>query len=129
MATKFEVIKNWMENEASNEEVVNIVSEVNSWNGSLREYEFYSMDTLNEFWGDCKVTELLEKLAPNFNVSDDGYRDTYMGLESCSIEDAVSDIKDNIDDIVEAIVDAIEETNLYLPSELEEELEEAEEEK
>lgn len=123
MATKFEVIKNWME-KASNEEIVNIVSEVNSWNGSLQEYEFYSMDTLNEFWGDCKVTDFLEKLAPNFNVSDDGYRDDYQGLESCSIEDAVSDIKDNIDDVVDAIVDAMEETDLYLPSELKELLEE-----
>lgn len=124
MATKQEIIKNWMENIADNEEVVDIVREVNLWDGSLQEYEFYYMDTLNEFFGDCRVTDFLEKLAPNFNVSSDGYRDTYHGLESCSIEEAVDDIKDNIDDIVEAIVDAMEETDLYLPSELKELLEE-----
>ena len=124
MATKFEVIKNWMENIADNDDLISIVRQVNSWNGSLEEYNFYDMDELDDLFCDVKLTDFLSKLAPNFNHGDDGFRDSYQGLESCSIDDVVSDIKDNIDDVVDAIVDAMEETDLYLPSELEELLEE-----
>ena len=124
MATKFEVIKNWMENIADNDDLISIVRQVNSWNGSLEEYNFYDMDELDDLFCDVKLTDFLSKLAPNFNHGDDGFRDTIYGIESCSMQDVVDDIKDNIEEVAEAIVDAMEEDDIWIPSSLEELLEE-----
>ena len=38
MATKQEIIKNWAENIADNDDLISIVRQVNSWNGSLEDY-------------------------------------------------------------------------------------------
>ena len=128
MEKKIAIIKNWIENIADNDDLVSVVSSVCSWNGSLSEYEFFEMDSLNEFWGGCKVPDFLEKLAPNFNVSDDGYIDTIYGLQSISLADASQDIRDNSEEVAEAIAEAMEEDDIYLPTTLENELEELEEE-
>ena len=125
--TKYEVIKNWIENIADTDDLISVVNSVNSWNGSLEEYNFYWMDDLNDLFSGCKATELLDKLAPDFNTGHDGFKDTYMGLESCNAIDVATDIKDNAEEVAEAIESAMEETDLYLPSELEEALEEEEE--
>ena len=124
MATKFEVIKNWMENIADNNDLISIVRQVNSWNGSLEEYNFYDMDELDELFCGVKLTDFLSKLAPNFNHGDDGFRDSYQGLESCSMQDVVDEIKDNIEEVAEAIADTMEEDDIWIPSSLEELLEE-----
>lgn len=126
--TKYEIIKNWVENVADNDDLVSIVSSVNSWNGALEEYNFYWMDELDELFGEMRLTEFLDKLAPNFNTGHDGFRDTYMGIESCDITDVADDIKSNAEEVAEAIAEAMEEDDIDIPSELEEALEEAEEE-
>lgn len=124
MATKFEVIKNWVENIADNDDLISIVRQVNGWNGSLEEYNFYDMDELDELFCDVKLTNFLSDLAPNFNYSDDGFRYTIYGIESCSMQDVVDEIKDNIEEVAEAIADAMEEDNIWISSSLEELLEE-----
>lgn len=124
MATKQEIIKNWMENIADNDDLISIIRQVNSWNGSLEEYNFYDMDELDDLFCGVKLTDFLSKLAPNFNHGDDGFRDTIYGIESCSMQDVVDDIKDNIEEVAEAIADAMEEDDIWIPSSLEEELEE-----
>lgn len=124
MATKFEVIKNWMENIADNNDLISIVRQVNSWNGSLEEYNFYDMDELDELFCGVKLADFLSKLAPNFNHGDEGFRDTVYGIESCSVQDVVDEIKDNIEEVAEAIADTMEEDDIWIPSSLEELLEE-----
>lgn len=126
--TKYEIIKNWVENVADNDDLVSIVSSVNCWNGALEEYNFYWMDDLDDLFGELRLTEFLDKLAPNFNTGHDGFRDTIYGIESCDISDVAEDIKSNAEEVAEAIAEAMEEYDIDIPSELEEELEEAEEE-
>lgn len=103
-----ETIKNWIIDEASDDELLQIVSEVNDWDDSLEEYRFYYMDELNEFYCGVKPTEVLEKLADGFNVNDDGFKETIHGLESCSQADMVEDIRHNADEIAIAIANVLE---------------------
>ena len=124
MASKYEIIKNWIEDIADDSDIIQLVRQVNSWDGSLEDYEFFDMDELDELYGEMKLTDFLSKLAPDFNYSDDGFRDTIYGIESCSIHDVADDIKDNIDEVVEAITDAMEEDDIWIPSSLEEKLDE-----
>ena len=122
MASKYEIIKNWIEDIADDSDIIQLVRQVNSWDGSLEEYNFYYMDELDELFCDVKLTDFLSKLAPNFYHGDDGFLDTVYGIESCSIHKVADDIKDNIDEVAEAIADAIEESDIWIPSSLEEKL-------
>ena len=96
-------MKEWIENEATDDELLNLVSEVNSYNGWLEEYVFYDMEQLDESFCGVKPTELLTKLTNGFNVNDDGFCETIYGLESCSKQDAVTDIRNNAEEIAEAV--------------------------
>ena len=120
---KQEIIKNWVKYVADNNEIISIVSEVNLWNGSLQDYEFYWMDSLDDIFCGVNPTELLSKLVKGFDITADGYKDTLYGLESCSVCDAVKEIKDNVDEIADAIIKVMGETDLDLPSSLEKWLE------
>lgn len=124
--TKYEIIKNWIENEASDDDLIQIVNEVNSYNGHLEEYCCYEVEMLNEFFCDTKPTDLLQKLASDFDINTDYIKFSIYGVESTTLEDMVDEIKNYADDIAEAIEDVLD--DIYLPSELEEALEEAEEE-
>ena len=124
MASKYEIIKNWIEDIADDSDIIQLVRQVNSWDGSLEDYEFFDMDELDELYGEMKLTDFLSELAPDFNYSDDGFRATIYGIESCSIHDVADDIKDNIDEVVEAITNAMEEDDIWIPSSLEEKLDE-----
>ena len=124
MASKYEIIKNWIEDIADDSDIIQLVRQVNSWDGSLEEYNFYYMDELDELFCDVKLTDFLSKLAPNFYHGDDGFLDTVYGIESCSIYEVADYIKDNIDEVVEAITNAMEEDDIWIPSSLEEKLDE-----
>ena len=124
MASKYEIIKNWIEDIADDSDIIQLVRQVNSWDGSLEEYNFYYMDELDDLFCDVKLTDFLSKLAPNFYHGDDGFLDTVYGIESCSIHEVADDIKDNIDEVVEAITNAMEEDDIWIPSSLEEKLDE-----
>lgn len=123
--TKYEIIKNWIENEASDDDLIQIVNEVNSYNGHLEEYCCYEVEMLNEFFCDTKPTDLLQKLASDFDINTDYIKFSIYGVESTTLEDMVDEIKNYADDIAEAIEDVLD--DIYLPSELEEALEKAEE--
>ena len=122
MASKYEIIKNWIEDIADDSDIIQLVRQVNSWDGSLEDYDFFDMYELDELYGEMKLTDFLSKLAPNFYHGDDGFLDTVYGIESCSIYEVADDIKDNIDEVVEAITNAMEEDDIWIPSSLEEKL-------
>ena len=124
--TKYEVIKNWIENVASDDDLIQIVNEVNSYNGNLEEYCCYEVEMLNEFFCGTKPTDLLQKLASDFDINTDYIKFSMYGVESTTLEDMVDEIKNYAEDIAEAIEDVLD--DIYLPSELKEALEEAEEE-
>ena len=124
MEKKIAIIKNWIENIADTNDLISVVSSVNSWDGALDEYTFYWMNDLDDLFSGCSAIELLDKLAPNFNTRHDGFKDTIYGLESCNAIDVATDIRDNAEEIAEAIAEAMEEGDIWLPITLENELEE-----
>ena len=112
-----EKIVNWIENEASDEQILELVECVNCWNGALEDYRYYRMEDLDELFCGVKPLEFLDKLASDFDSSKELFKDTIYGLESCDMIDAVTEIKENIDEIVDTVVDNID--NLDLPFSLE----------
>lgn len=120
--TKNEIIKNWIENEASDDELVQIVNEVNSYDGSLEDMCYYEMYMLDEFFCEMKPTEFLQKLARDFDNCAEGFKFTIYGIESTCMEDVVEEIKGYAEDVANAIENNL--GNIYLPSSLEEALEE-----
>ena len=121
-----EIIKNWIENVADNDDILQVVSEINSWDGSLEDYRFYWMDDLNELFYGVKLTDFLSKLADDFDLRADGFKETIYGLESCDIEDVIDNIKNNIEEVAGKISENID--NICIPDSLQELLDEQEEE-
>ena len=68
--------------EADDELFIEMVNEVNSWNGAFDEARAYSMDELDEILCGLSPTEVIEALGDDFNINDDFFYDTIWGLES-----------------------------------------------
>ncbi len=66
------------------EELKEMVFEVNNWNGSLEDYNFYDMEELDELFYDMEPSELLRMVqGGNFNIYDDYFKGNVYGwLES-----------------------------------------------
>jgi hypothetical protein len=66
-----------------NEELfVELVNELDAWDGFADGYRAYPMYELDELFGDTKLTEFLDKLAPDFNFHDEYLTDTIYGVSS-----------------------------------------------
>lgn len=61
---------------------IEAVDELDSYCGFADGYRVFDMCELDELFCDCKVTEFLNKLAPNFDLRCDYFADTIYGLES-----------------------------------------------
>lgn len=53
-------MKEWIENEATDDELLDLVSEVHNYNGKLEDYVFYDMEQLDDLFYGIKPTELLQ---------------------------------------------------------------------
>ena len=124
---KQEIIKNWIMNIADDSDIISIINQVNSYDGSLESFHYYFMEELDELFCGVKPLDLLDKLAKDFDSTQELFRDDVYGLESCSMVDAIEDIKSYADEVSEGIAETMEEyNNMWIPSSLEEELEENE---
>lgn len=113
----------WITDEATDVELLELVNSINSWCGELEDYRFFYMDELDDLFYGVKPTELLSKLADDFNKNDEGFRDTDNdGLESCNVEDVADDIRCNAEEVAESTVNNMD--NIDLPESLEEYLKE-----
>lgn len=83
---------------------VDMVDELDSWDGFADGYKVYSMDELDELFYNCKVSEFLSKLADGFDLNADYFADTIYGLES--IEDKEEYYRDNFDcgDVLDNVI-------------------------
>ena len=124
---KFENIKNYL---SGNEgELLNIVNEINSFNGSLDFLEYWEND--EEFFNTFFLENPMEVARATF-YGDYRYCDQYVrfngygNLESFDEYEAMKEIKAYIDDIVTCLLECWEE--LYIDDQLVELLEEEEEE-
>lgn len=102
----------WLMDEASDDEIYELVCSIDCYNGSLEELRFYWMEDLDELFCGVKPTELLEKLTSDFDVMQDGFKCTIYGLDSCSYTDAVQDMKDSANDIIGGLMQDFDEIDL-----------------
>ena len=93
-----------------------VVSDINSWNGSLRDIEFYPLDSyeLEVFFG-SDMMKLADAICDgNFNSNDDYFTldDVYGYITTYTETEMIEELKNNIDDIVEQLFDVYN----HLPS-------------
>lgn len=114
----------WITDEATDVELLELVNSINNWNGKFKDYKFFYMDELDDLFYCAKPTELLSRLADDFDKNDEGFKDTIYGLESCNVEDVADDIRCNAEEVAESTVNNMD--NIDLPESLKEYLKEEE---
>lgn len=71
---------------------VDMVNELDSYMGYADGYRCYSMYELDDLFYDCKVSDFLDKLADDFDHTDEYFCDTIWGISSTNdIEDYYRD--------------------------------------
>ena len=104
----------------NNEDVLlDVVSELNSWNGCLDNLDFWENDEefFNTFF-DNPMEAIRATYYGNYNYNDDYVKfNGYGNIDSYSEYERIEEIKDNIDDIVENLVEYY--YNIYINEELE----------
>lgn len=106
-----ELKKDALEMLKDNEELfVELVNELDAWDGFADGYRAYPMYELDEFFCDTKLTRFLENLAPDFNFKDEYFTDTIYGISSTdniydwyisntSEEEVLENVIDNYDNL------------------------------
>ena len=92
------------------EQLREMVQEVNSWDGSLEEFEYYEMEQINDLFHGVEPLEILRMAHfGEFNWSDDYFTiNVYGNLESISEFEFEDMLKDNHDEIVERYNELLE---------------------
>lgn len=112
------------------EELRDVVSEINSWNGCLDWLEFWENDEyfFELFYSEINGLEIARAIYyGNYRYSDDYVRiNAYGNLESYTEYEMIEEMKDSIDEIVENLIK--QHDNLDLSDDIEEIFEEAKEE-
>ena len=127
---KKEKIREYLLN--NEETLLDVVSELNSWNGCLENLEFWENDEefFNTFFNN-PMEAIRATYYGDYNYNDDYVKfNGYGNIDSYSEYERIEEIKDNIDDIVDNLIECY--YNIYINEELEnlilELLEEEEEE-
>lgn len=92
-----------------------VVNDINSWNGALRDLDFYNLDKyeLSCFYGEDLMQFADAILEGDFNSSDDYFRiDDWNTIITYSEKEMNDALKDNIDDIVEQLFEEYENLSL-----------------
>lgn len=75
--------------------MMNLIDELDNLDGYADGFRCYDMCELDDFFCDCKVSEFLQKLAPDFDLRDGFFYYTIYGISSTS--DKAELYKDNTD--------------------------------
>lgn len=76
--------------------MINLVDELDSWNGYADGFRAYDMCELNDFYCGCDAMKLLDDLTADFNKYDDWFYFSIYGLESTDNKAAL--YRDHIDE-------------------------------
>jgi len=118
-----EKIKNYLLDNM--DELRQVVSEINSWDGSLESLDVYENDEefFNVYFEGRPMEAVRAAQYGEYSYTDEYVRfNGYGNLESMSEYDYEEEMKDSIDDIVDELID--KRSHLYLSDELEELLDE-----
>ena len=88
------------------EEIMEVVQELNSWNGCLEHLEVIDMEYLNDYLHDLDPIEIANKIFfGDFNPNHDYFRfNAYNNLESFEAWELEDEYKKYIDEIVENLI-------------------------
>lgn len=92
------------------EQLKEMVQEVNSWDGSLEEFEYYEMEQINDLFHDVEPLEILRMAHfGDFDWNDDYFTvDVYGNLDSINEFEFEEELTDNEDEIVERYNELVE---------------------
>lgn len=92
------------------EELKEMVQEVNSYDGSLEEFEYYEMEQINDLFHDVEPLEILRMAHfGEFSWNDDYFTgNVYGNLDSINESEFEEELTDNEDEIVERYNELLE---------------------
>ena len=114
---KKEKIREYLLN--NEETLLDVVSELNSWNGCLENLEFWENDEefFNTFF-DNPMEAIRATYYGDYNYNDEYVKfNGYGNIDSYTEYERIEEIKDNIDDIVDNLIECY--YNIYINEELE----------
>ena len=114
---KKEKIREYLLN--NEETLLDVVSELNCWNGCLENLEFWENDEefFNTFF-DNPMEAIRATYYGDYNYNDEYVKfNGYGNIDSYSEYERIEEIKDNIDDIVDNLIECY--YNIYINEELE----------
>ena len=114
---KKEKIREYLLN--NEETLLDVVSELNSWNGCLENLEFWENDEefFNTFF-DNPMEAVRATYYGDYNYNDEYVKfNGYGNIDSYTEYERIEEIKDNIDDIVDNLIECY--YNIYINEELE----------
>ena len=114
---KKEKIREYLLN--NEETLLDVVSELNSWNGCLENLEFWENDEefFNTFF-DNPMEAIRATYYGDYNYNDEYVKfNGYGNIDSYTEYERIEEIKDNIDDIVDNLIEYY--YNIYINEELE----------
>lgn len=111
--SKYEDMVEYLKNNVNT--LRDLVSECNSWNGSLEDYDYYEND--EEFFQTFfynKVDEAVRAVCyGSYEYTDDYVRfNAYGNLDSCSEFELEDELKDNVDEILDTWLNLYEDNNV-----------------
>lgn len=92
------------------EQLEEMVQEVNSWDGSLEDFEYYAMEQIDDLLHGVEPLELLRMAHfGDFNWNDDYFTvNVYGNLDSIKEFEFEEELKDNQDEIIEHYNELVE---------------------
>ena len=92
------------------EQLEEMVREVNSWDGSLEEFEYHEMEQINDLFHGVEPLEILRMAHfGDFEWQDEMFRiNDYGNLDSCSEDYFITELADNEDEIAERYNELVE---------------------
>lgn len=91
-----ELIKKAIEELKNNDDLfIQMIEELDSWNGYADGYRAWPMEELDDFYCNCKASKLLNDLTKDFNINDNYFYFTIYGLEST--DDKAELYRNNVD--------------------------------
>ena len=84
---------------------VDMVNELDGWNGYADGFRAYPMSELDDLFYGCSLSEFLGKITKTFNLNDEYMVDTIYGLDST--DDITTLYRDNVyeDELLEGIIE------------------------
>lgn len=103
--------------ESDDDLFIRCIEELDNWNGFADGFRAYPMWKLDDLFGDMKLSDFLDRLAPGFNNRDEYMIDSIYGLDST--DDVADHYRSNVDEgeLIDNLIDRYDDIDLeYIDS-------------